>query len=845
MSKGYIMNTAVTDAIEGPLYRLARESGDAAANRGTNASVAVGDTFTGQISSIRDHDWVKVNLQAGQSYVFTLFGQGGSLVALEDTVLTLRDSEGRHLITNNDMKGGYTTFSLIEFTANSSGTYYLDVSGDVGQTGYYALMAARDVYNLDQIATYLSEVDWGVSTQLRFGFGTSTTVTYNVSGLTSAGRQLAEWALDAWEMMTGLNFSRTYSSDADIRFDDNQSGAFAGPSSYSPNTGIINWSSVNISTSWVSQNGSTIDSYSFYSYLHEIGHALGLGHAGPYNGAGTYGWDNIYRNDSTQLSVMSYFDVSDNTYVSGDNVTFITPMLADLVALHSIYGTPSANTGNTIWGANSNVTGYLGQVMGHMFDGDTAPSSVYRGGAVGWTIFDTGGVDTLDLSTVSVSQRIDIRPEQFSDINGYERNVAIARGTIIEKVIGGRRADNITGNHVGNYIEGNGGRDAISGGGGNDSIYGGRGADSINGGSGNDLLDAGFGNNTIVGGTGTDTAIIAARRVDARMATDGDKILLSWANGNDIFSEIEYFQFTDERVSANTLVAENPKGGSGVPGRTFLGDSGNNYLMGTSGDDSIWGQSGDDTLIGADGDDQMAGSDGNDSVVGGYGDDNLGGGYGNDTMDGGAGNDALGGGPGNDIVRGGAGNDNMGAGAGNDKIYGDAGDDKIGASFGNDYVEGNNGNDQLGGGYGNDTIYGGNGHDRIGASLGDDYVNGGAGNDFLAGAAGNDRLYGSYGRDTINAGSGNDTITGGGSYDVFVFNDLNGGEVDRITDFQDGLDTIRLRGVADGGNGNQGRFDALNITDIFGGVSLSYKGHTIILEGVNSGQLGVDDFLFI
>jgi hypothetical protein len=38
----------------------------------------------------------------------------------------------------------------------------------------------------------------------------------------------------------------------------------------------------------------TIDSYSFQTYVHEIGHALGLGHGGPYNGSASYGLDNLY-----------------------------------------------------------------------------------------------------------------------------------------------------------------------------------------------------------------------------------------------------------------------------------------------------------------------------------------------------------------------------------------------------------------------------------------------------------------------------------------------------------------------------------------------------------------------
>ena len=47
-----------------------------------------------------------------------------------------------------------------------------------------------------------------------------------------------------------------------------------------------------------------------------IGHAIGLVHAGEYNGSAHFGVDNLYGNDSWQMSIMSYFDQAENTYVS-------------------------------------------------------------------------------------------------------------------------------------------------------------------------------------------------------------------------------------------------------------------------------------------------------------------------------------------------------------------------------------------------------------------------------------------------------------------------------------------------------------------------------------------------
>jgi predicted Zn-dependent protease len=37
---------------------------------------------------------------------------------------------------------------------------------------------------------------------------------------------------------------------------------------------------VSVAQSWLNANGTSLGSYSMQTYIHEIGHALGLGHAG-------------------------------------------------------------------------------------------------------------------------------------------------------------------------------------------------------------------------------------------------------------------------------------------------------------------------------------------------------------------------------------------------------------------------------------------------------------------------------------------------------------------------------------------------------------------------------------
>ncbi|SEL11926.1 hypothetical protein SAMN05444413_10614 [Roseivivax marinus] len=283
---------------------------------------------------------------------------------------------------------------------------------------------------------------------------------------------------------------------------------------------------------------------------------------------------------------------------------------------------------------------------------------------------------------------------------------------------------------------------------------------------------------------------------------------------------------------------------------TLSGNGGDDTVLGGAGNDVIGGGEDDDDLSGQGGDDTIAASDGNDEVNGGEGDDFIGGGEGNDTIEGGDGNDTIGGGRGDDVSNAGDGNDVNNGGPGDDVLLGGEGDDTMGASFGDDSVVGGSGDDSLGGGTGQDTLDGGTGNDSLGGGEGNDTVLGGSGDDFLAGGGRDDRIEGGTGNDTINGGPGNDTMSGGAGADVFVFTEWFDGETDRILDFDDGTDLLRLSGVENApGSGLQGRVDALDISDVtLGGVAaaqISYEGQTIHLLGVAASDLTLDDFIFV
>ena len=808
------------------------ETGDAAGDTSTTATMSVGDEFDGSLTA-GDHDWVQIDLVAGQSYVFSVWGTGGTTAGIDDTVLNLRDSTGALLATNDDVTAT-NVFSQIEFTATTTGTYFLDVSAySSSETGAYTLQAATNVFTVDQVVTQLTEFGWGSPYAMHFDVQPGDSLTVNLTALTAEGQQLARWALEAWSNTLDIDFVEV-SSGGQIIFDDNQAGAFAGPDSVNTETGIISQSSVNIGTAWIATYGTTIDSYSYQTYLHEIGHALGLYHSGNYDGSATYGTDNHFLNDSYQMSIMSYFDAQENTYIGGSWYTTLGPMIADIRATEFLYGTnpnayngPNPWTANTVWGANSNVGGTLGLIFSYLLDGVTADPSIYAGtGPLGLTVQDAGGHDLIDLSPYAGDQTVSLVEGAASSILGLTGNAVIALGTVIEDLRLGAGNDTLIGNDAHN------------------------------------MLDGGGGNNTIDGGAGYDRMVVnSAGGTPIWSSAGGYSVTTS--GGTDQFSNVEMFTIDGNTVSLADVYGAGHGGTdgdavnrdvmvgtaaddwfNGLGGNDRLdGGDGNDFLNGGDGNDELLGRAGDDVITGGAGNDNIAASDGNDLVFGGDGHDQIGGGYGDDRLFGEDGNDVIGSGSGKDYIDTGAGDDVASGGWGYDEVHGGAGNDTLAGSYDADRVYGEDGNDSLGGGTGNDYLDGGAGNDLIGAGDDDDEAHGGTGDDFLGGGAGNDMLYGEDGADRLNGGTGDDTLSGGTGADEFVFATLTSGERDVITDFEDGSDWIRMHGVGTGTQ--QDRFDALSITDVTGGVDIVYGGHTIHVDGAQASDFSVADFVFL
>lgn len=674
----------------------------------------------------------------------------------------------------------------------------------------------------------LSGYRWA-SGSITYSFTTSSSqYGYSVPGFqafNSAQQAATEQVLANYASVANLNFTNVSGGAGTLRFaeSDDPDTAYA----YYPHSSEVGGDAF---FNHYDYNTAAKGTYSYLTFLHEIGHTLGLDHGQDGNAALPT------DHDSLEYSVMTYRSyvgapLSGYTVAEGSYPT--TLMMADIAAIQYMYGANyTTNSGNSTY-EWSPTTGEL-KING-VSQGSSTTNKVFM------TVWDGGGNDTYDFSAYSTNLTINLTPGEWSTTStaqlanlggGHSARGNIANAWLYQ-------------NNTASLIEN------ANGGSGNDMIVGNQASNILKGNNGNDSFKAGGGNDTIWGGQGNDACYFTVASTSCTVTYDSTAqayLVTTAGGGTDTLHDVEFFTFTDKTVAAGVITPDAPVLVSATPadGSGNIKDDANIVLTFSeavvAGTGKIVIRQSNGTIFQSfDMGSSPAGVtiSGDTVTIDPTGFFKKSTGY-YVTIEAGAFKDVenkpfsgiidkgdLNFTTENGVARGTSKAESIGGTSHSDQIFAAGGNDSVTGRSGDDYIDGGSGADNMAGGRGDDTYVVDNRGDKVveaksqgmdlvessisytltsnvekleltgsgntkgfGNTLGNT-ITGNTGNNELGGKAGNDSLDGGVGNDWLDGGSGQDTLTGGAGADKFVFTaTIKTANADTITDFDVSEDSV-------------------------------------------------------
>ncbi|QZN85472.1 Ig-like domain-containing protein [Cellulomonas sp. C5510] len=275
-----------------------------------------------------------------------------------------------------------------------------------------------------------------------------------VTALDADERDRLRQQLDRWARPSGLTFTEvTDPAAADIRVywyrsPDNLTARVP----QTPGDGPVD---VQLGAGLTSGQLAGAGTYTGFTVLHELGHALGLKH--PHDAVGGFpaAEPGTHSVATTVMSYSSWPGAPAGAYSIADGSYPSSPMLQDVSAIQHLYGVGANNAWDTTY----------------MFD----PGAE----VVFTTIWDSAGTDTYSFASYTTDLRVDLRPGGWTDLGGQypvldtddvtrrSPNIATAHlpaGStegLIEDAVGGSGDDVLIGNQADNRLTGRAGADVV------------------------------------------------------------------------------------------------------------------------------------------------------------------------------------------------------------------------------------------------------------------------------------------------------------------------------------------------------------------------------------------------